>query len=136
MTTTPTSPGFYYFRPAGANPRHVWVAQVCNTRSSGLFATVTASIPQDRIEHVSVDQIHGEWFGPLPSPESYETTGVRGSQTIFDRHGGVPIALAAGDGRIKINGVSPRTACRVVSEEVYLDLIAAADRAVGAEGES
>jgi hypothetical protein len=50
------------------------------------------------------------------------------SKEIFARHGGEPIALSAGDWRVKIRDVPPKVACRVVSEEVYQDLIAAADR--------
>lgn len=67
----PDKPGFYYFRHAHASPRHIWVAQVTDTVSSGLFATVFASRDIDRIEHRSVGAIRGSWFGPIPSPETF-----------------------------------------------------------------
>ncbi len=65
----PTEPGFYYYRHPGADPRHIWCAQVSATRASGLFATVFASIARDRVEHQPVEDLKGKWFGPLPSPE-------------------------------------------------------------------
>lgn len=68
----PTEPGFYYFRHAGAPRQHIWTAQVSDTRASGLFATVYAGLDRDAIQHRSVDDIPGIWFGPLPSPESME----------------------------------------------------------------
>jgi hypothetical protein len=53
---------------------------------------------------------------------------MKKSQEIFIRHGGEPIALSAGDWRVRIRFAPPKVACRVVCEEVYQDLIAAADR--------
>jgi len=58
---------------------------------------------------------------------------MKKSQQIFARHGGEPIALKAGDARLAIAGQAPLRACRVVSEEVYQDLVAAAD--AGESGE-
>ena len=49
------------------------------------------------------------------------------SDDIFNEFGGVPIALASGDWRVKINGRPPVTACRILAEEVYQALVTAAD---------
>ena len=49
------------------------------------------------------------------------------SDDIFNEFGGVPIALASGDWRVKINGRPPVTACRILPEEVYQALVTAAD---------
>lgn len=67
--TTPTTPGFYYYRHRGAPTQHVWTAQVVRVRSGDLFATVFASLTQHRVEHRPVTELNGRWFGPLPSPE-------------------------------------------------------------------
>lgn len=64
----PTEPGFYYFRHPQCDACHVWVAQVQNTRSAGLFAEIFSNIDRDRISHRSVESIVGEWAGPLPKP--------------------------------------------------------------------
>ena len=52
---------------------------------------------------------------------------MKKSQSIFVRHGGEPIALLKGDWRLEICGRPPLGDCRVVSEEVYQDLVRAAD---------
>ena len=66
----PTEPGFYYYRHRGARRKHIWCAQVSDTHASGLFATIFSAIPKDRRDHVKIVDLPGEWFGPLPSPES------------------------------------------------------------------
>jgi hypothetical protein len=66
---TPVEPGFYYYRHPKASRSHIWIAEVVNTKASGLFATVFASIARDRVEHRPVAELEGQWFGPLPTPE-------------------------------------------------------------------
>lgn len=67
----PTVPGFYYYRHPGADPWHIWIAQVSETRAAGLYATVLADLLEHRRSHKSIDDLKGDWFGPLPSPESF-----------------------------------------------------------------
>ena len=66
----PEEPGFYYYRHSGAPRQHIWVAQVSRVRSGALFATVYAGLDRDIINHKDVTTMRGQWFGPLPSPES------------------------------------------------------------------
>ena len=69
MSDKPMYPGFYYYRHVGAPERHIWVAQVSDTRSAGLHATVYSDLDQHARIHTPVADLKGQWFGPLPSPE-------------------------------------------------------------------
>jgi hypothetical protein len=69
-------------------------------------------------------------------PEVERINPMKNSQVIFLRYGGEPIALQPGDRRLEIGGNPPRTACRVVAEEVFQDLVAAADRAPAQEDQA
>ncbi len=69
---TPTKPGFYYFRHHDQPRQYIWVAQVSRVKSGALFATVFSDLARFAVHHADVNEINGEWFGPLPPPETFE----------------------------------------------------------------
>lgn len=64
----PTEPGFYFYHPNGTDPRHVWIAQVTDTKANGLhFSTADFRRTQGAI-HWPISEAKGMWWGPIAAP--------------------------------------------------------------------